>query len=39
MCARVTCPNCGRPTWEGCGQHVEAALAGVPVEDRCVCGN
>lgn len=37
MCKRVTCSDCGKPTWEGCGEHVEDALAGVPVEDRCQC--
>ncbi len=37
MCARVACLICGKPTWEGCGQHVDEALAGVPVTDRCDC--
>lgn len=37
MCSRVTCSKCGKPTWTGCGQHVEQALAGVPVEARCKC--
>lgn len=35
MCSRVTCRTCGKPTWSGCGQHVESALAGVPKADRC----
>ncbi len=35
MCQRVVCPICGKPTWAGCGQHVEEALAGVPVAQRC----
>lgn len=35
MCQKVTCRQCGRPTWVGCGEHVEEALAGVPVADRC----
>lgn len=35
MCSRVICPECGRSTWEGCGQHVEEALAGVPAAERC----
>lgn len=35
MCARVTCDVCGKATWEGCGQHVELALRGVPAEQRC----
>lgn len=37
MCARVTCEHCNKPTWSGCGQHVEEALAGVPEADRCTC--
>lgn len=35
MCRRVTCKICAKPTWAGCGQHVEQALAGVPKRDRC----
>ncbi|NNN08933.1 MAG: hypothetical protein HKL85_07040 [Acidimicrobiaceae bacterium] len=35
MCSRVTCPVCHKPTWSGCGQHVEQALAGVPNDQRC----
>ena len=37
MCHRVTCGKCGKPTWVGCGLHVEQALQGVPVEQRCRC--
>jgi hypothetical protein len=37
MCRRVTCEKCGRPSWAGCGLHIEQALAGVPVESRCKC--
>lgn len=37
MCQRVTCPRCGKPTWAGCGAHVEQALAGVPKDQRCQC--
>ncbi|MFN8589684.1 MAG: hypothetical protein U0704_17995 [Candidatus Eisenbacteria bacterium] len=37
MCHRVTCPKCKRPTWSGCGQHIEQALAGVPKAERCQC--
>ncbi len=38
MCRRVTCPTCNKPTWAGCGQHIEQALAGVPKAERCACG-
>lgn len=37
MCQQVKCDSCGKPTWSGCGQHVEEALAGVAVADRCAC--
>ncbi len=35
MCRRVTCKQCGKPTWAGCGNHIEQALAGVAKKDRC----
>jgi hypothetical protein len=34
---KVDCPQCGKPTWKGCGQHIEQALQGVPVDERCKC--
>ncbi|KAI8897850.1 hypothetical protein BC833DRAFT_620851 [Globomyces pollinis-pini] len=37
MCQKTECPTCKKPTWKGCGQHIEQALAGVPVADRCQC--
>ena len=37
MCHRATCKNCSKPTWRGCGKHVEQALAGVPKSQRCSC--
>jgi hypothetical protein len=37
MCHQVRCPSCGKPTWAGCGAHVEQALRGVPPEKRCRC--
>jgi hypothetical protein len=37
MCHGVRCRQCGKPTWAGCGAHVEHALAGVPREARCQC--
>lgn len=35
MCQKVTCEICGKPTWAGCGEHIEQALAGVPISARC----
>jgi len=35
MCTQITCRTCGKPTWSGCGLHVEHALQGVPKADRC----
>lgn len=35
MCRQVTCKTCGKPTWAGCGQHIDEALAGVPRSARC----
>ncbi len=37
MCRRVSCSKCGRPTWAGCGAHVEQVLGNVPKDDRCRC--
>lgn len=37
MCQRVTCNSCGKPTYSGCGRHIEAVLADVPPEARCGC--
>ena len=37
MCQRVTCKQCGKPTWTGCGRHIEQALRGVPPAERCTC--
>jgi len=37
MCHRVTCRRCGKPSWAGCGMHIEEALRGVPQADRCQC--
>lgn len=35
MCRAVTCRTCGKTTWAGCGQHVDAVMKGVPRADRC----
>lgn len=37
MCRRVTCNQCSKPTFAGCGAHVEQVLAGVAPADRCKC--
>jgi hypothetical protein len=37
MCHRTLCSRCGKPTWAGCGRHVEQALKDVPPDKRCQC--
>ncbi len=37
MCARVTCNSCSKPTFAGCGAHVEQVLGDVPKDQRCRC--
>jgi hypothetical protein len=37
MCRRVQCETCSKPTYAGCGMHIEQVLAGVPPEERCHC--
>jgi len=37
MCQRVDCPKCGRPTYVGCGKHIEQVLGNVPEAARCKC--
>jgi hypothetical protein len=37
MCRRVTCKDCGKPTFAGCGAHIEQVLADVAKPDRCDC--
>lgn len=37
MCSQVRCRKCGKPTWAGCGAHVEQTLRGVPKDARCKC--
>ena len=37
MCSQVKCSKCGKPTWAGCGRHIEQALANVPRAERCRC--
>lgn len=35
MCRAVTCKQCGKTTWAGCGQHVDSVRAGVPAAKWC----
>lgn len=37
MCRRVTCDQCGKPTFAGCGAHIEQVLGDVPRDQRCRC--
>ena len=37
MCRRVECRKCGKPSWAGCGAHVEQVLGDVAPADRCRC--
>ena len=29
MCYPVSCDTCGKTTWAGCGEHIDAALAAI----------
>lgn len=35
MCRSVTCRNCGKTTWAGCGQHVAEVKRSVPAGQWC----
>lgn len=37
MCRVVQCKKCHKPTWAGCGAHVEQVLGHVPKSGRCAC--
>jgi hypothetical protein len=37
MCRRVTCEKCQKPTYAGCGAHIEMVLGDVPKDQRCKC--
>ena len=37
MCHEIACATCSKPTWEGCGEHIEYALKSVPLNERCAC--
>ena len=33
----MICRSCGKPSWAGCGAHVDRVLADVPRAERCGC--
>lgn len=35
MCRPVTCQQCGKTTWAGCGMHVDQVKATVPASQWC----
>ncbi len=37
MCRRIDCAECKKPSYAGCGMHVEQVLGDVPRDERCVC--
>lgn len=37
MCRRIRCERCGRPSFAGCGAHIEQVLGDVPPDQRCQC--
>jgi hypothetical protein len=37
MCRRVQCEACQKPTYVGCGRHVEQVLGNVADTERCHC--
>ena len=37
MCRAVTCKKCGKPSWKGCGAHIEQVLGDVSSDQRCQC--
>ena len=37
MCRRIECPRCKKPSFAGCGMHVEQVLGDVPKHERCSC--
>jgi hypothetical protein len=37
MCRRIECERCGKPSFAGCGMHVEQVLQDVAPAERCRC--
>ena len=39
MCRRIECPKCKKPTYAGCGMHIEQVLGDIPKPERCRCND
>jgi hypothetical protein len=37
MCRRISCSTCGKPSYAGCGLHIEQVLGDVAKAERCTC--
>jgi hypothetical protein len=37
MCRRIRCEKCQKPTYAGCGKHVEQVLRDIAPAERCLC--
>ena len=37
MCSPARCRQCGKITWSGCGNHVDAVMSNVATAQRCTC--
>ena len=37
MCSPARCARCGKTTWTGCGNHIDAVMASVNPAERCTC--
>lgn len=37
MCREAKCNTCGKTTWAGCGNHVDAVMRNVPKSNQCTC--
>jgi len=37
MCSPARCGRCGKTTWSGCGQHVDAVMSRVEPAQQCTC--
>ncbi|KAH7169624.1 uncharacterized protein B0J16DRAFT_276697, partial [Fusarium flagelliforme] len=37
VCMGITCQNCQKQTWSGCGRHILLVMSSVPEDQRCTC--